>query len=43
MDVKLYVCIDCSKVVRSLSGLTRHTTTMHLREPTKEEKREFQI
>lgn len=37
-SLKLYVCIDCDKVVRSLGGLTRHTTTMHLREPTAEEK-----
>jgi DNA-directed RNA polymerase subunit RPC12/RpoP len=37
-ELKLYVCIDCSKVVKSVSGLTRHTTMMHLREPLTEEK-----
>lgn len=37
-ELKLYACIDCDKVVKSISGLTRHTTTMHLREPSAEEK-----
>lgn len=28
-----YFCTDCDKVMTKVSGLTRHTTTMHLREP----------
>lgn len=39
--LKHYFCEDCDKKLTSLSGLTRHTTMMHLREPNYSERTRF--
>lgn len=45
IPVKHFACKEdgCDKVAKSAAGLTRHTTTMHLREPTDKEKQPIHL